>query len=649
MSIVHLHSKGSSPNNFTNYFKQGLNLPRNTKVRMLGYSINVSKSEKEEITATEGNNKYMVIIGNQLKPAVVNPMYCEIKEASYDLSVAPGEFLNAIQESWDQQALLCYPNLTIKPSYDAGTGTVQIDGVPQSPLDTLSPLFKPAQPQEYIQQSSSVLRQSTATLVYNAQSCDFFGPDPNVEKEPNNMACVSAEQMAFPDRLQGRDVGLTTNADWATTWALTWDATSSAESLAWTGGVMSHRYLFRTTPGGLNNVPLNFGEDGGESSGKDTSRMNMNRSPADPGMSGISANMNAGGETSNFYEHGWRLIYDDGAGGEPVGGGANLQLQYGMPMLRKEDVAPGPGFANSKGEMVWGKPFATPNFAGPQPGDGYLIGWRICWDIDSISYYSQLAYSEDDGATWGLLHEFACNQDLPPGKDEGNMIMRSAPLYAVTQSTRFKPVTAPSPQNKIILKSQSPYNQLPIAPEPRNNDVLALYVNSLFTKDKATYFGGGTGVDGSNAIRKSQIHANSQHLLGLKDKVYFADIGQLSIRSDIALGSQELMYENNQDIIFTSPSLPIQGRLGFNGRDAPVLAVGRMKSIFNDPTETGAYWFNYPNPVYVSLNNDQPIQQNEIEIRCVDANNELLKGLENYTSVVLEFTPSENLGVNENH
>ena len=71
MSIVHLHSKGSSPNNFTNYFKQGLNLPRNTKVRMLGYSINVSKSEKEEITATEGNNKYMVIIGG------AHSIFCE--------------------------------------------------------------------------------------------------------------------------------------------------------------------------------------------------------------------------------------------------------------------------------------------------------------------------------------------------------------------------------------------------------------------------------------------------------------------------------------------------------------------------------------------------------------------------------------------
>ena len=98
MSIVHLHSKGSSPNNFTNYFKQGLNLPRNTKVRMLGYSINVSKSEKEEITATEGNNKYMVIIGDQAKQSVVNPMNREIKEASYDLSVAPNEFTNAIKE-----------------------------------------------------------------------------------------------------------------------------------------------------------------------------------------------------------------------------------------------------------------------------------------------------------------------------------------------------------------------------------------------------------------------------------------------------------------------------------------------------------------------------------------------------------------------
>ena len=648
MSIVHLHSKGSSPNNFTNYFKQGLNLPRNSKVRMLGYSINVSKSEGEEITATEGNNKFMVIIGDPKLPSVVRQMNCEIKEGSYDLNVNPSLFENALMSAWDEQALISYPNLTIKATYDVATNTVQIDGVPTRPLDTLSPLYKPAQPQEYIQQSSSILRQSTAKLVYNAQNCEFFGPDPNVEKEPNNMACVSAEQMPFPDRTAGRDVSTTSNESWATTWAITWDATSTCETLAWTGGVMSNRYLFRTTPGGLNNVPLNFGEDGGQDSGKDTSRMDMNRSPADPGMSGISAKMNANGETSNFYEHGWRLIYNQDAGGEPVGGGGGLQLQYGMPMARKVDVSPGPGFANSKGEMVWGKPLASPGFTGAQPGEGWLIGWRICWDIDNKYYWSQLGYSEDNGATWGLLHEFPVAQDLTPGKDDGNMIMRSAPLYAVTQSTRFRNITAPSPVNKIILKSQSPYTGLPIAPEPRNNDQLALYVNGLFSKDKATYFGGGTGVDGSNAIRKSQLNANCQNLLSLKDKVYVADIGQLSIRTE-KLGTQDLEYENNQDIIFTSPSLPIQGRLGFNGRDAPVLAVGRMKSVFNDPTETGGYWFNYPNPVYVSLNNDQPIQQNEIEIRCVDANNELLLGLENYTSVVLEFTPSENLGVNENH
>ena len=87
------------------------------------------------------------------------------------------------------------------------------------------------------------------------------------------------------------------------------------------------------------------------------------------------------------------------------------------------------------------------------------------------------------------------------------------------------------------------------------------------------------------------------------------------------------------------------GRLGSTGTIAPIVACGRLKSVYNGDQEDGAYWYEFNNPTPIALNNDAEIILNEINIRLTDFWGVKIPGLKKHTTLMLEFTPNPPDGV----
>ena len=340
----------------------------------------------------------------------------------------------------------------------------------------------------------------------------------------------------------------------------------------------------------------------------------------------------ARGTTDVWFNHGWKLY-------KTAGGRMSFKVLRGTPNPvggRGEvvEVPTAPAFfplptPESAANGLWDATFSMRVVANNIPASNVATG-----------YVSQLWFSSNNPAVVApiLVDEYEIT-----GQDGENPMLLSDRL-----NNCYKVL---SPGTGVVGDVQSVKIQASTGKGQGNGaGVLPAYNFSVQTDMYA--FGnrfeeGLVGVDAAEngELRTAAASANAGQALGFDQPEFQLIANNTSVgtgwTASEALGSNANdVYDQNQTILFQIPNLPIYGRLGATGDVAPVVAWGRLKSVYNGDTETGAYWYNFPVPPRIDLNNDAEIVMNELNVRITDESGKKIDFLDPHTSLLVEMSPN---------
>ena len=606
MSLIALTSRDDDPAEFTNMLQSNLRLAPHTQVRCLGYGINVPEAGKEEIVITSGNDTFTVGFGRDGDQMGLNNVIIKIPHGAYPANgtTLVEEMTKAANQALDKGVLPGYCG------FSAVAGTEKIGGTGFR-MDAGSVEFKvqvQAPPDlgegDWADYKSTENTDDQPLKIVNAPGATQLIAD--TEKE-NWSAAYDKEFAWFP--LVPRPTAGVPNAQ---AYSLGDDALVFNLGQ---GADPTNLVKSQLCGGGYTYEPA------------------MRQFQKSPSMDTPSAQDDwATGKSDIWCNHGWRLV--EGVAPNSI----NIQIFRGIPNDQ--------GGAGEIEVIPVSRPLADQDVA---------AGWDIVVSQRVVAFNPVVASPDADylvSQIWIASNILAIPPTLVDSWELGN-------------SQKFSNRMCKSPRLNCVWKSLSPGSgqagdqcvlKVVNNSGKGNGDFPALAGWDGSVQTEVWGIAAAQAYDNFNTFPKNDgmlmelsKPANCNAVLGyeVEDfKQLAKSTSAVGWKASNALGTNEDdQFDTNQNFLIQIPNLPIMGRLGSTGTIAPIVACGRLKSVYNGDQEDGAYWYEFNNPTAIALNNDAEIILNEINVRLTDFWGVKIPGLKKHTTLMLEFTPNPPDGV----
>ena len=616
MSLIALTSRDDDPAEFTNMLQSNLRLAPHTQVRCLGYGINVPEAGKEEVVITSGNDTFTVGFGKDGSEMGLNNVIIKIPHGAYPANGAAlvKAMTKAANQALDKGVLPGYCGFS-----ETGSLTNEETGGTGFRMDAGSVEFFVHQ-QACPDMGEGNWVQYKSTENTDKQVCNVINPAGasqvtcNTEKE--NWCCAYDQNFAWFPIIPRETAGVPN----AQAYSVGDDAlifnmgqganpANTVDSQLCGGG-----YVYEPAMRAFQKAPTQ----------------------GTPSIQDDWAN----GKDSIWCNHGFRLVR--GA----TDGTINIQIFRGIP--------------NNEGGA------GTIEIIHPRStlSDQTVAGG---WDIvvhQRVVAFNPVAGSPDASYMTSQIWIESVNDGVPPTLVDsfplgnGVVVSPTVPPNRMCKSDRlncvFKCLSPGSGQvgDQLAVKIVSPSpnqqaGQGNYVGNPNFDGSVQTEVWAIAAAQQYDNFN--TFPKDDNMLMELSKPANCNGVLGYEAED-FKELAQTSSvtgwKASSALGTNEDdMFDTNQNFLIQVPNLPIMGRLGATGQIAPIVACGRLKSVYNGDQEDGAYWYEFNNPTPIALNNDAEIVLNEINIRLTDFWGVKIPALKKHTTIMLEFTPNPPDGV----
>lgn len=613
MSLIELNSTNQDPAEFTNRLASNLRLAPNTSLRLLGYGINVKETEKRAVGIASGGDTMTIVFGNPNDPLApdkfqLRNVVLKIPDGSYPITgtelckrmtaAANKQLANGKLPAFCGDSPVVGTNETDGCAFTMNAGKVKFTQTIQRQPEIREGLwtgYNSTENQTKQLQASTITNGGGSSVIETPVQTSNYAAfkDKNYVYFP----VIPRQVGGIPDRTQ---INLAVNSETRTQWSMGGGtlASDSPQKYCCAGG-----WVYQP-------ATREFQLDGTPSVRDDW----------------------ANGKDNFWVNHGWEIY-------ETAGGRMNVRFWRGTPNQyggagKKEMFDLGATLPDWAANAAWDLTVAMRIVPNNTPASNVASG-----------YVSQIWVAQNNPAPTPatLVDEYDCSDETG-----GNPLMLSDRINEVYKVLSRGTGVIGDIQGVKITSGTGTGNG-------NGSGILPAYDYSVQT-DMYVFgnrFEEGTAdpVAENAELRTAAMSANGGAAVGFDNPEYKLILNNTSAgtgwEANAVLGANAgNIYDANQTIIFQLRNLPIYGRLGANnGIIAPIIGWGRLKSVYNGDVEQGAFWYNYPVPPRIDLNNDAEIVLNELNVAVTDEEGKKIDFLDPHTSLLIEMTPNPPDGV----
>ena len=660
MSLISLNSRTEDPAEFTNFLSNNLRLPPNTKVRCLGYGINIdgyAGNKNDDVIISEANDTFVLLFGDDDDTMDLPNVVVKIPHGVYngdgiDLCDVMSKEANLMISGGIIPGFCGANDLEAEGiRFEMDAGSIKLTVFQQTPARPKEGLYQQYNVPEFTYDEGDPLgpkkrnNQTPATIANGGGAtaievpCDTSTYTACYNRNFNYFPCVPRLNGGIPDKTQFNAL-----VDACTSWGFGAGggpgSITNEQMALQCGGICPVTNLSQSI--------AKFGQGKGEDLPPGPYQAFGDLGYATGSLErGYNPNMDFNGIQGTDFKpfHGWEII-------------PSTDLASGLPSLKLMILRGEFNEFGSVGSVTYKKPDAAIFDIDIDWGQAwqFTIYQRIVANNDpavsskATGYVSQI-WVATSGINGGpavaatLCDEYDITKFRPVMKQGG---IRSVWKAKVPKGTGLAGdimacKIAETPGNSIG-------NAVPGGPFPQWDGSVQTNTWTLF--DRVSYDNVGAGAimqdEDNTIIYNMSQQCNASSVLGFENpsvaKLVYGGLastvnGVKAGASLSAANSPNEQWDTGQTFLIQLPGLPINGKLGATGDDAQIVAWGRLKSVYNGDTEAGAYWYMYPRPAEIRLDNSVELQLNQLNVRLTDEWGQKIKGLDKYTSILLEFTP----------